>query len=462
MQDFDKFFAAKSIAIIGVSRDTRKVGHVIFRNFIDSGFKGKFFVVNPQAEEILNHKAYKSVLDIKDAVDLAIIAVPAEFTEQVVNECGKKKIRHVVIVTAGFKEAGNMDLDRRLAAALERNKIKCIGPNCLGTFDAYTKLDSLFLPRYRLQRPKEGHISFVCQSGAVGSSILDLATDQGYGFSKFISYGNAMNVDEADLIDYLGKDEKTKVICLYVEGVKDGKKFIRVAREVSKKKPIIAIKGGKTAEGSKATMSHTGSMAGAAEVYSGIFKQTGVIEVATLEEMFETAKVLEKCMKPRGRRVAVITNGGGYGILSTDTIVASGLEMTKLSGESVWQIKKLLPKVATENPIDLLGDASTDKYKIAMEMMLNDKNVDVLLTIVLYQTPLVTTDIVDNIVEFNDMHRKPIIIVSAGGEFTEVLKESLEKNNIPNFTFPENAVRAIKHLVEYYDFKGKAGRKARK
>lgn len=450
MINLDKFFSAKGIAIIGVSRDPKKVGHVILRNFIDAEYGGKIFAVNPNADKILNRKAYKSVLDIQEKIDLAIIAVPAEHVVKAVNDCGKRKIRDIIIVTSGFREVGNMKLDKKLEQALKKNKIRCIGPNCLGTFDAYTKLDSLFLPRYRLQRPKPGAISFVCQSGAVGSSILDLATEHGYGFSKFVSYGNAINTDESDLIEYLGNDEKTKVICLYVEGVKDGRKFLRVARAVSKKKPIIAIKGGKTAEGAKATMSHTGALAGAAHIYSGVFRQAGVIEVNSLEEMFETAKMLEKCACPRGGRVLVITNGGGYGILSTDAIISSGLQMAQLGKESVSQLKQLLPRVQSHNPIDLLGDATTESYRTALQVALNDKNVDVVLLIVLYQTPLVTTDVVDVLIEANDLKKKPIAVVSAGGEFTEVLKKNVEANNIPTYTFPENAVKAIRNLVRYY------------
>ncbi len=450
MQDFDNFFSAKSIAVVGVSRDNRKVGHVIFRNFMDAEYKGNVYPVNPNAEDILGKKAYKSILDIKEKLDLVIIAVPAEAVFKVVEECHRKKVSHVVMVTAGFKEEGRYDLDKKLEDLLRKYKIKVIGPNCLGTFDAYTKLDSLFLPRYRLQRPKEGGISFVCQSGAVGSSILDLATKDGYGFSKFISYGNAMNVDEADLIDYLSRDEKTKVICLYVEGVKDGKKFITIAREVSKKKPIIAIKGGKTAEGSKAAMSHTGSMAGSADVYTGIFRQCGVIEVNSLEEMFEAAKALEKCIKPKGKRVMVVTNGGGYGILSTDAIIKNGLQMAELSRESIKFAKTNLPRIQPHNPIDLLGDANTEGYKNAIQMAMADTNIDILLLVVLYQTPLVTTDVVDIIIEARDMKKKPMVVVSAGGEFTEILSKNVEANNVPTFTFPENAVRAIKHLVDYY------------
>jgi len=450
MRNLDAFFSAQSIAIIGVSRDTMKVGHIIFRNFIDAEYSGKVFPVNPNATLILNKKAYHSVLQIPEKIDLAIVAVPAEFVPIVVDECGKKKIENLIVITSGFKEMGNYALDKKLLSLIKKYRMNLIGPNCLGTFDSYTKLDSLFLPRYRLKRPKEGGLSFVCQSGAVGSSILDMATKEGYGFAKFISYGNAMDVDESDLIEYLGSDEKTRVICLYLEGIGDGRKFIDIAKKVSKKKPIIAIKAGKTKEGSRATLSHTGSLAGTAEVYSGIFRQTGILEVSSLGDMFETAKMLEKCMQPKGERVMVITNGGGYGILATDATINNGMHLAEISKESKKVMKKLLPAIALENPIDLLGDATTEGYKHALSIAINDKGVDIILLVVLYQTPLVTTDIVDIIIEANDMKKKPIIVVSAGGEFTDVLKSTLEANNIPNYTFPENAVRAIRHLVGYY------------
>ncbi len=445
--DLGNFFKAKTIAIVGVSRDPNKVGHVILRNFVDGGYQGRIFAVNPNADTIINYKAYKSLLDIGEKIDLAIIAVPAPAVPAVIVECGKKKIKDVIIVTSGFKEVGNVALDKKLEALLKKYKIRCVGPNCLGCFDARTKLDSLFLPRYRLSRPKEGGISFVCQSGAVGSAILDLATEQGYGFSKFISYGNAMNVDESDLIEYLGNDEKTKVICLYVEGIKDGKKFMKIAKSVSKKKPIIVIKGGTTEHGAKAIASHTGAIAGSAEIYSGAFRQCNVVTANTLGEMFRFAKILEKSVKPRGKRIHVVTNGGGYGILSSDAAIKSGLEMAKLSKQSLKAVKAM--NLTTENPLDLLGDANTEKYRQAINLALSDPNVDVLLLIVLYQTPLVTTDIVDVIIEANDLHKKPIVVVSTGGEFTEVLKKNVEANGVPCYTFPEEAVEAIKKLVEY-------------
>jgi acetyl coenzyme A synthetase (ADP forming)-like protein len=424
---------------------------VIFRNFVDGSFRGKVFAVNPNADEVLNRKCYPSILSISEKIDLAIVSVPASLVLKAVTECSKKGVKDVIIVTSGFKEAGNYTLDRKLEGLLRKCRMRCVGPNCLGIFNATTGMDSIFLPRSRLKRPKEGRIGFICQSGAIGSSILDLGAEEGYGFSKFVSYGNAMIVDETDLLGYLGADEKTKVICLYIEGVKNGKNFLRVASEISKRKPIIAIKGGMTDEGSKAAMSHTGSLAGSAEIYLGVFKQAGIIHATTLEEMFHFAEILSKCIRPKGNRVQVITNGGGYGILAADAIANSGLKLADMDEKTKKRLKPSMPPlISISNPMDLLGDATTERYKIAINACLDDKNIDVILVIALYQTPLLTTDVVDVIIETSDMKIKPIIVVSAGGEFTKVLKKSLDENDIPTYTFPEQAVLAIAKMVEYY------------
>ncbi len=451
MVDMKNFFKPKRIAVIGVSRNMNKVGHVIFKNILDGGFEGEVIPVNKNAESVLNRICHKSVKNIKGKVDLAIIAIPAEFVLEVVRECYEKGIRDVLIITSGFKEIGNLALEEKLADYLDKKKMRAIGVNCLGIYDAYNKLDTLFLPRYRLERPKEGGIGFVCQSGAIGSAILDIAAEKGHKFSKFVSYGNATQIDESDLIEYLGNDPATKVICLYVEGIKDGEKFFKTAIKVSKKKPIIALKGGLTEEGQKAALSHTGSLAGNKEVYFGIFKQAGIIKADSLEEMFDIATLFEKGINFKGNKILVITNGGGYGIISTDNIANSvNLEMASLSEETAENLRKIFPStVNVRNPLDLVGDATTERYKIALENCICDKNVDGILLIALYQTPLITTDIVEIISEMHEETKKPIIVVSTGGEFTEILSENLEERGLPVFNFPEDAIKAVDKLVWY-------------
>ena len=451
MVELHNFFRPKRIAVVGASRNPNKVGHVIIKNLIDSGFPGDVIPVNHNAESLFNRISYHSVLKIHGKIDLAVIAVPAEYVLQVVNECNKKKIKDVLIITSGFSEIGNRDLEEKLRKFLDKKRMRCIGVNCLGIFDAYNNMDTLFLPRYRLERPKPGGISFVCQSGAIGSAILDLAADKGHKFSKFISYGNATQIDESDLIDYLGKDENTKVICLYVEGVKDGEKFFETIKRISRKKPIVALKGGLTDEGMKATLSHTGSLAGKKEVYFGIFKQTNVIKADSLEDMFNISSLLEKGVSFKNNKILVITNGGGYGIISTDEISESkNLKMANFSEETVEGIRKFASKnINIENPLDLLGDASTEGYKNALDICLKDDSIGGVLLIALYQTPLITTDIVEVISEAKRNSDKPIVVVSTGGEFTEMLSESLEESGIQVFTFPNQAITAMDKVVGY-------------
>ena len=446
----DMFFNADKIAVIGASREEGKVGNVIFKNFLE-GYDKEVFPVNPNADEVLGYKCYKSVRDIPGKVELAIICIPAKFVPKAVIDCGKKKIKHVVIISAGFKEIGNDKLDKELMNALTKYDIKCIGPNCLGIYSSEGHIDTLFLPRDRLKRPKPGVISFVSQSGASGSAVFDLAAEEGFGFSKFISYGNAMNVDESDLIEYLGKDAETKVICLYVEGVKDGKKFLDTCRKVSAKKPIIAIKGGITEAGKKAALSHTGALAGSAEVYFGAFKQAGIITAHTLEEVFDYMKVFEKIdRKPKGRRIQVITNGGGFGILCSDAIAELGLEMAEMSSAIKRSLKKKLPPITVvENPIDLLGDATAARYRLALEACVKDKNVDIIIAITLSQTPLIEEETIINVLK-DFKGKKPIATVTTGSEFSEKLKKNIEEAELPCFLFPFNAVRAIKAYLEYY------------
>ncbi len=448
--NLDKFFKAESVAIIGVSKDENKVGHVLFKNLLDSGYKGRIFIVNPHEQEILGYKCYSSVLDIPEKIDLVIIAIPSSIILNVVDECGRKGIKNLVIITSGFEEVGNVELRDKLLFMLERYGIKAIGPNCLGIYDSNTKLDSIFLPQSRMKRPQKGNISLVCQSGAVGGAMLELGAKKNYKFAKFISYGNAINVDESDILEYLGNDKETKVICMYIEGVKHGQKFLETAKKVSKKKPVIVVKGGLTEEGSKAALSHTGSLAGSAVIYEGVFKQAGLIQANGLEELFEFAKIFSTT-KPKGNRVQIITNGGGYGILCTDAIVKNGLKMAKMDEKKKNDLKKQFPDiVVAKNPFDLTGIATTKWYETVLKECIKDKNIDVILVVTLFQTPLITEDIVDVISKFNSMKKKPIVVVSTGAEFTDMLNKKLEDNGVPTYTFPEMAAKSIKKLVDYY------------
>lgn len=447
--DIKTFFEPRSIAVLGVSKASDKVGSVIFKNLIDSGYKGKVFPVNPNEDFVLGYKSYHSVKDIKDGIDLAIIAVPSNVVIKTVKECAHKGIKNILMVTAGFSETGNLKLEKELLEVLNRNKIRLIGPNVLGLINNYNNLDTLFIPLYRLKRPRKGNISFVTQSGAFGSSVLDLISAEGYGLSKFVSYGNSLDVDESDFLDYLNKDKTTDVIVLYIEGIKNGKKFFQTLKKI--RKPVIVLKGGKFSESSKSTLSHTGSLAGAYEVYKGVFLQTGVVFADSIQDVFDFLRLFEKNIKIKGNRIQIITNGGGHGVISADAVIDNGMKLAELSEQSKKFFKKSLPPIATiSNPLDLVGDADDLRYKLAIETCLNDKNNDVILVNLLYQTPRLTKNIVKILSDLNSKSIKPIVVVSTGSYLTKELEREIENKCIPCFQFPENAVKSIKAVYDYY------------
>ena len=447
----EKFFNPKSIAIIGASRDIHKVGFVTLKNLIVGDYKGKIYPINPNAESILKRKCYPSVLKVPGTIDVALIAVPAKLTPRVMTDCGKKGIKRVIIVTAGFSEVGDAKLEQELIKIAKKYRIRIIGPNCLGVLDVNNNFDTLFLPAARLERPKKGGVSLTTQSGATGSTVLDLMAKEQYGFAKFISYGNAADITETDLVQYLGKDRDTKVICMYLESLKDGKRFLEVAKQVTKKKPIIALKGGTTDAGARATMSHTASLAGSFKIYSGAFKQAGIIQADNAEDLFNYAKVIEKSVKPKGRRVQIITNGGGFGILATDNLVKLSLKVDEPSSTTMKRLKKAYPKTYTVgNPIDLTGSATSDAYRLALDTCLKDKTIDIIFLILLYQTPQLDVDIVDDVIKIGKQKKKPIVVVSMGGDFTQKYKNIMEGEGVPCFTYPHNAARAVKALCDYH------------
>ncbi len=438
-----KFFTPKTIAVIGVSKDSHKVGHIIFKNLYQ---KFKTYPINSREKTILGEKVYPSISSIP-SVDLAIIAIPSKSVISTVHSCGKKGLKHIIIISSGFKEIGNEKLEYELGKVLDQYNIKCVGPNCLGIFDAHSGLDSLFLPPKKLTRPKAGSISFISQSGAVGSAVLDLLADESFGFAKFISYGNGTNLSETDYLHYLEKDPQTKVICMYIESIHNGKRFLEVAKE--SKKPIIIIKGGKSKRGAHATLSHTGSLAGKYEIYLGAFKQAKVITADSLADVFAIAKLFVTLPQPKGKRVQVITNGGGYGILTVDELESQRLPLADISLRTKSFLQHHFPKlVSISNPMDLVGDATNERYGLAIKMCMDDKNVDIILLIILHQTPLID----ENIVPLVEKHKgkKPIIIISSGGKQTKLLSKRFESLSIPVFSFPREAITAIKKWAEWF------------
>lgn len=448
------FFNPKNVAVVGVSSETRKFGHVIFKNFIESATNINAYPINPKIDKILGYTCYKSILDIPGPIDLVVIALSRKLVLNVMKECVQKKVRGVIIIAGGFSEIGpdGKKLEEEIKRIGIENNIRIIGPNVIGIFDSFSGVDTLFLPRYRLLRPKRGKISFISQSGAFGSALLDFAAAQGVGISKFVSIGNAIDVGAIDVLEYLENDENTNCIMMYLEGImkKEGKDAYKIIKRISLKKPIILLKGGLTKQGQKAAASHTGSIASQVEILQAIFKQTNIIQAEDTLELFDMARILSSSYMPRGNRISIITNAGGFGVLTTDQLSKQGFELANLSIETIEFLKSKMPdEVIVSNPMDLIGDADTARYRLALNKVLEDANVDIVILIILLSLSFVESDIIDVIHAARVQYKKPIIVCTIGGEFTQMMVRMMEESEIPTFPDPRRTITAVKALINY-------------
>lgn len=445
---FEQFFSPKSVAVIGASREPEKLGSQILSNILSGQYPGKVYPVNPKATEISGLKCYPDVSSIPDIPDLAIVVIPAKIVCSVIEECGKKGTKAAIVISAGFKESGDEGRKREQELVNVAKKYGCriVGPNCLGIIDTYSDLNVSFAP----VMPGKGSIAFISQSGALISAVLDWSRKQKIGFSRIISMGNMADVSESELIEACAEDERTKVILFYVEGVKDGKEFINRVSKITTKKPVIAIKAGLTGSGSKAASSHTGSLAGMAEAYSAAFKKTGVLQVAHMEELFDLSLAFAYQPPIKGDRIAIITNAGGPAVIATDAVEKQGLKIAPLSEQTMKTLKENLPPAAnTHNPVDVLGDATEQGYKIALDNVMKDNAVDGIVVILTPQTitrPLETAHVV---VENANRYKKTVVTSFMGGVSVEVAIDFLRQSRIPNYEFPERAVRALRGMVDY-------------
>lgn len=455
MKGLDFFFRPKSVAVIGASRDREKIGYCVLRE-MKKRYKGRVYPINPRARSIMGLKCYSSVKDLGD-LDLAVITVPCRVVPLVLRECVERGIEAVVIITSGYSETGKEGSDREeeLKRIIRGSRTRVIGVNCLGIYDAYSGVDTLFLPESKFRRPGRGGISFITQSGAFGSTILDLMSFEGIGISKFVSYGNQTDVKENELLEYLDRDRKTRVIVAYIEGVSDGRRFMEVAGKAVKNTPVVIFKAGKTEMGSRAASSHTGSLAGSYRIYEAAFKQTGVLEAQSVEEMFDFAKVLEFLKPPKGDRIAVVTNGGGFGVIISDAVIRNGLKLANFSGESRRRLRGILPGYANiHNPLDLIGDADKERYEKALNVLIKDPNVDGVIAIPLLQTFSLEPGVIDVIAGIKKRTGKPIIACATGGGYIRRHLARLEGKGVPAYISPERAVRAMKALAYYGRVRG--------
>ncbi len=443
------FFDPKTIAVVGVSSTEEEgPGRIIFKN-LSSGFPGKVYAVNPRAAQIEGARCYPSVGEIPGPVDLCVIATPAAVVPQILEDCGRKGTRNAIIVSGGFGEVGNTDLEARLEEASVKHGIRIIGPNCLGIYDSHSKINAFFLPSYRIRVPKPGNVAFISQSGAVAGGGLDWAAAENIGISKIVSYGNKLDVGECEMLEYLERDDRTKVIMVYLEGLKDGRRFVRIARRVSRKKPIIVLKVGNTSRGAAAVKSHTGSLAGDSKVYAGAFAQAGIVQARTLEELFDFAKAFSLQQPGAGPRVQVITSGGGFGVMGTDAIEENALVMAEMGEERRAALRAQLPAhCVIVNPLDVTGDSDAERYKLATDAAIDDPAVDAILLIFLFQLPKLSTEVVKIMALADRRTDKPIVAVAIGSEFTHLHRVTMEAEGIPVYDTPERAVRAMKALVD--------------
>ena len=442
----EHFFTPRSVAVIGASTEPGKVGYDILFNLIDAKFQGEIYPVNPKADFILDKKTYKSVLDIPGAVDLAVIVIPAKCVNAALDECGRKGIDSVVIITAGFKEVGGEGIVRELELLETAKKygIRIIGPNCLGIISTGVGLNASFAP----VTPKNGHLALMSQSGALACAILDWSTKAGIGFNKFFTFGNQSDVATNDLLHAWKDDPDIRCIVAYMEAISDGQRFMEIAEDVSRVKPIVIVKSGTTAAGAKAAASHTGSLAGSDSAYDAAFRQSGVIRARTVEEFFDYAIAFANQPLPRGGRVGIVTNAGGPGILCSDALEKIGLQLAHISEETATILKsRVSPSGNFHNPIDILGDAKAAMYEFAAKTLLDDDNIDGIIVIV---TPQSSTEIEETAQAIVDLKTdKPILTCFMGGTFMQPAVDILMNNEVPNYEFPERVATAFKAMVDY-------------
>ncbi len=445
----------RSVAIIGASTHPEKVGNVILQNFINEGYTGKLYPINLNADQVLGIKAYKSVRDVDDEVDLAVIAIPAEEVPEALEECGKAKVKTAIVVSGGFAETGLVDLQEKITKIAVKYKIAMVGPNCLGVINTKSKVNTMFLPSNKLSKQHEGNVSFVSQSGAVGSTILDVIAGEGFGLAKFISYGNAAYVDEVDILEYLMNDDDTKVIVLYLEGIKRGKEFVELARKITKIKPVVVLKAGRTSAGVAAAHSHTAALAGDYAVYEAIFKQFGFTIAKDLNDLLYYAKIFDSEVRPKGNRVGVITNGGGAGVITADEIASSKyLKMGAYTDSTKKTLRKIMPPLVNiANPLDLAGDADEKRYGSALDLVAADKNIDMIVVIILYQTPGADPEVTAEVVNKKTTLPKPLLVISLGTDYTLKQAKELESKGVPVYDSPIAAIDSLEALFEYSEYK---------
>jgi len=471
------FFEPASVAVIGASDIKTKVGNVIFYNLLMNkergSLKGELYPVNPKYDTVLGLKCYPSLREIQNNVEMIIIAIPAMAVPSIMEDASEVGVKAAIIISSGFSEVGNKKLEEEVKRIGLKSGIRIIGPNCMGIYAPYSGIDTLFLPEVKMlssgrevvatARPFPGSIVLISQSGAFGAAALDYMAGHGMGVRAFISLGNRSDVEEYELLSYFAEDERTKVILLYIEGIGKGREFFESAKDVTKTKPIVALKAGRTGAGARAAASHTAALSGVDQIYGAVFKQSGIVRAMDVEELFDMGRALNLQTPSYGNRVAILTNGGGPGVVAADACEESGLSIVKLSDVIVNKFDEmkarndLIPMMVNSNPVDLTALATSDMYVKALKVLLDDRDIDGLLVMTLPQTPSILDDVIEKVADVATVQTKPIVACVMGGtEMAEEFRVRFEKSGIPSYSMPRRAARALYSLMEYGRYLRKA------
>ncbi len=443
----DNIFKPESLAVIGASEKEGSVGATLMQNIVE-GFEGDIYPVNINRDEVMDIEAFSSVSEIEGEVDLAVIATPAKTVPGIIDECGKVGIDSAIVISAGFSETGKegKQLEKELEKSRKKHDMRVLGPNCLGTIRPGADLNLTFLRK----DAAAGKVAFLSQSGAMGSAILDWSTKAKVGFSAFVSVGNMMDIDFGDLIDYFGQDPKTDSIIMYMETVKDAEKFMSAARGFARTKPILVVKAGKYSKSAEAVASHTGSLAGEDQIYDAAFKRVGVTRVSDVDDLFSSSETLSKQNLPDGPKMAIVTNAGGPGIMTTDAILDSGGELADLSAKTEEELTDFLPDQASvKNPVDVLGDADTSRYESSIQACIEDDDVDGVIVIYAPQGKASAKDAAKAVANVSKETDKPIVTSFMGAGEVDEGREILRKENVPTRPTPEQAISAFMYMYRY-------------
>jgi len=456
LEKIKKLFQPEVIAVVGASKDPKKVGGSIVKNILANGFKGRVYAVNPTAREIMGVPSYPSLKDIPDKIDHVVVSVPADKVLGVIEEAGKLGVPVASIITAGFKETGRADLENKLVETARKYGLRILGPNIFGVVYTPANLNATFGP----EKVLPGKIAFLTQSGALGIALMAWTAMEGIGLSSIVSLGNMSDLDMVDLGEFFAEDPNTRVITMYIEGIATGrgKGFIEVYKKVTKKKPVIALKAGRSERGTKAIASHTGSLAGSDNVYEAAFKQAGILRANDVQELFDWAKAFASLEKVdvKGEGFVILTNGGGIGVMATDASVFSGLPLLDMPEDLKAELRKHMPWFGSAaNPVDLTGQAKAENYAGAFQALLKHPSVSGVVVLYCEVAFLDPVELAKSLIETHKQYNgagKPVVVAMVGGERTREALKLLDSNGIPSYPIPERAVKSIASVYRYSQY----------